>query len=86
MPRPTLLKASNAPVAPLVLHGVVGGGSHLPSGDPTARLPCLFHKKKYEYARKLKFVNFYNLYFPLTYNPEIDTEASVNESHSHLTY
>ena len=28
------------------------------------------------YASKLKFVNFYNL---LTYNPEIDTEASEGE-------
>ena len=32
-------KAGNAPVAPLVLHGVVGGSIHLPSGDPNARLP-----------------------------------------------
>ena len=40
------LLAGNALVAPLVLHGVVGGGDHLPSGDPNARLPCLFHKKK----------------------------------------
>ena len=42
----TTLQAGNAPAAPLVLHGVVGGGDHLPSGDPDARLPCLFHKKK----------------------------------------
>ena len=35
-------KTGNAPVAPLVLHGVVGGGDHLPSGDSYARLPCLF--------------------------------------------
>ena len=42
----TTLQAGNAPAAPLVLHGVVGGGNHLPSGDPNARLPCLFHKKK----------------------------------------
>ena len=35
------------------------------------------------YARKLKFVNFYK--FPLTYNLEIDTVASVSESNSHLT-
>ena len=42
------LKAGNAPVAPLVLHGVVGGGNHLQSGDPNARLPCLFHKKREE--------------------------------------
>ena len=30
------LKADNAPAAPLLLHGVVGGGDHLPSGDPYA--------------------------------------------------
>ena len=36
------LKASNAPVAPLVLHGVVGGVDHLPPGDQYPRLPCLF--------------------------------------------
>ena len=41
------LNSGNAPVAPLVLYGVVGGGSHLPSGDSNVRLPCLFHKKKY---------------------------------------
>ena len=35
----------DAPVANLVLHGVVGGGSHLLSGDPNAHLPCLFLKK-----------------------------------------
>ena len=40
------IKAGNAPVAPLVLHGAMSGGNHLPSGDPNARLPCLFHKKK----------------------------------------
>ena len=40
--QPTL-KAGNAPVAPLVLHRVVGGGDHLPSGDLNARLPYLFH-------------------------------------------
>ena len=40
------LAAGKEPVAPLVLHGVVGGGKHLPSGDPNARLPCMFHKKK----------------------------------------
>ena len=39
------LHAGNAPVAPLVLHGVVGGGDHLPSDHLNARLPCLFHKK-----------------------------------------
>ena len=38
----TTLQAGNAPAAPLVLHGVVGGGDHLPSGDPNARLPCPF--------------------------------------------
>ena len=32
----------NAPVAHLVLLGVVRGGDHLPSGDPYAiALPCL---------------------------------------------
>ena len=40
------LKAGNAPVAFLVLQGVVDGGDHLPSGDPNPRLPCLFHKEK----------------------------------------
>ena len=40
------LKAGNAPVAPLVLHGAVGGGYHLRPGDPKARLPCPFPKKK----------------------------------------
>ena len=40
------LKAGNAHVAPLVLHGVAGGGDHLPSGDPEARLFCLFPLKK----------------------------------------
>ena len=39
------LNAGNAPVASLVLHGAVGGGDHLPSGDPNARFSCLFHKK-----------------------------------------
>ena len=39
-------RIGNAPVAPLELHGVVGGGNHLSSGDPNARLPCLFLKKK----------------------------------------
>ena len=43
--QPTL-KAGNAPVTALVLHGVVGGGNHLPSGNPNARLPYLFYKKK----------------------------------------
>ena len=32
-----------------------------------------------ECARKLQFANFYKLYFPLTYNPEIGTEPSVGE-------
>ena len=40
------LKAGNAPVAPLVLHGVMGGGDHLSSGNPNTRFPCLFYKKK----------------------------------------
>ena len=48
------LKAGNAPVAPLVLLGVVGGGDHLPSGDPfsfskDSFLPCLFHTKPTKY-------------------------------------
>ena len=38
------LKAGNAPVAPLVLHRVVGGGDHLPSGDPNAN-DCLRTQK-----------------------------------------
>ena len=33
---------------------------------------------------KLKFANFYKLYYLLTYKPEIGTEASVGESDSHL--
>ena len=42
------------------------------------------------YGRKLKFVNFLKLYdvqlyIPLTYHPEIGTEASVGKSDSHLT-
>ena len=28
------------------IFGIVCGGNHVPSGDPNARLPCLFHKKK----------------------------------------
>ena len=32
------------------------------------------------YARNLKFDNFYKLYFPLTFNLEIGTEASLGES------
>ena len=36
-------------------------------------------------ARELKFLNFYKLYFPLTYNPEIGSKASVGEPDSHLT-
>ena len=39
------LEIGTVPVAPLVLHGVVGGGDNLPC-NPNARLPCLFHKKK----------------------------------------
>ena len=41
------LKASNAPVASLgeSLYGAVGGGDHFPSGDPNARLHCLFYKE-----------------------------------------
>ena len=39
--QPTL-EAGNVPVAPLVLHGIVGGGSHLLTGEPNARLPCPF--------------------------------------------
>ena len=35
------------PVAPLVLREVVGDGGHSPPVDPNARLPCLFHEKKY---------------------------------------
>ena len=35
--------------------------------------------------RKIKFVNFYKLNFPLAYNPEIGKEGSVGESHSHLS-
>ena len=37
------------------------------------------------YAHKLKFVNFCVLY-PSTYNPEIGTGPSVDESYLHLTY
>ena len=33
-------------------------------------------------ARKPKFVNIYKSYVPLTYNPEIGTEASACESDS----
>lgn len=36
-------------------------------------------------ARKLKFFNFYKLYFPLTFNPEIGTEASMGKTDSRLT-
>ena len=43
--QPTL-KAGNAPVAPLVLHGVVGGGDHLPTGGPYASWPCLLYRRK----------------------------------------
>ena len=48
-------KAGNTPVAPLVLHGVVGCGNHLPSGDPNARLLCLFHKKRSFYKKTRGF-------------------------------
>ena len=37
------------------------------------------------YIRQVKFVNFYKLYFPLTYKHEIGTGFSVNEFDSHLT-
>ena len=40
-------KSGNASVAPLVLHGFVGGDHNLPSGDPYAHLPCLFYIKKH---------------------------------------
>ena len=43
------LKAGNAPVVSLVLHRVVGGGDHLPSGDPQDKANerlVFFHKKK----------------------------------------
>ena len=39
-----------------------------------------------EYARKIKFVNFYKLYFPLTYNPEIGTESSLGKPNLHLAH
>ena len=42
------LKAGNAPVAPLVVDGVVGGGDHLPSGKPLTSLfvlPFAINKK-----------------------------------------
>ena len=38
----SIFMAGNALVTPLVLHRVVGGGDHLPSGVPYARLACLF--------------------------------------------
>ena len=50
-------KTDNEPVAPLVLHGFVGGDNHLSSGDPHARLPCLFHKKKYMDYTKFYYSN-----------------------------
>ena len=34
-------------------------------------------------ADKLKYVNFYKLYLPLTYNHVIGTEAKAGESDSH---
>ena len=42
-----------------------------------------FHKIS-AYARKLKLVDFYKLYFPLTYNPEIVTKALMGESDSNF--
>ena len=33
----------------------------------------------------LSLSTFFKLYFPLTYNPEIDTEALSTESDSHLS-
>ena len=50
--QPTL-KAGTAPAAPLVLHGVVGGGDHLPSGDPNAYLP------RFIYWFNLVYDNYY---------------------------
>ena len=37
------------------------------------------------YVRKLQFVNFYKLHFPLRYNPEIGMKLSECEYHSLLT-
>ena len=37
------------------------------------------------HARELKFVNFYKLYFLLTYNPEIGAQDAMVEYDSHLT-
>ncbi|VVC94974.1 unnamed protein product [Leptidea sinapis] len=39
------LKAGNAPVIPLVLQEIVGGGDHLTTGDPYARLSSYSIKK-----------------------------------------
>ena len=58
--QPTL-QAGNAPVAPLVLHGIVGGGNHLPSGDPHIRLP--WNKKKKDPFIFFKLI--YNDYFQI---------------------
>ena len=48
------LMASNAPVVPLVLHGVAGGGDHL---------PCLFffHKKNYVLIHSIYSRVFFSL-------------------------
>ena len=70
------LMAGNAPVAPLVLHVIVGGGNHLPSGDPFA---LYFSIKKLEpttwhiyscmprlastHTRRLATTNFLSLFF-----------------------
>ena len=42
----SILMAGTAPIALLVLHGVVGGGNNLPSGDPNARIALSFYLKK----------------------------------------
>ena len=36
------------------------------------------------YILQFKFVNFYKLYFPLAYDPDIGTEPSIYEHDSHL--
>ena len=43
------------------------------------------HTKWIVYVRKIKFIIFYNLYFPLIYNPVMSAETSDGESDSHLT-
>ena len=40
-----ILKAGNAPVSPLLLHGFMGGGNHLLSCNPYARLLYFFSMK-----------------------------------------